>query len=240
MILSAKAATRAVARGRRSNLPRKARDGREQCAGRTPLESGRRKPESEIGARTPKTHAHHTHVARTPHAEELEKIRKDLESVKVERDNLRAEAEASRASAEKAAKEHVEVLERVRAEAASAKDSATGEEAAKLQQAESRAATLEDQLAAATTTEKELRNELAKMNDRAKASESEIASLRDELTDAIAAREDAEGAVSRGAVNAANANAKMAAAEGGRFCSRINGETRTPPRWRPRWRRSSR
>ena len=154
-----------------------------------------------------------TPVASAAHAEELEKIRKDLESVKVERDNLRAEAEASRASAEKAAKEHVEVLERVRAEAASAKDSATGEEAAKLQQAESRAATLEDQLAAATTTEKELRNELAKMNDRAKASESEIASLRDELTDAIAAREDAEGAVSRGAVNAANANAKMAAAE---------------------------
>ena len=154
-----------------------------------------------------------TPAAGAAHAEEIEKLRKDLESVKVERDNLRAEAEASRASAEKAAKEHVEVLERVRAEAASAKDSATGEEVAKLQQAESRAATLEDQLAAATTTEKELRNELAKMNDRAKASESEIASLRDELTDAIAAREDAEGAVSRGAVNAANANAKMAAAE---------------------------
>lgn len=157
----------------------------------------------------------------TPSADDAraQQALKDLAQVTADRDELRKAVKELEAKLEASAKDRVEELERVRAEIVIARES-SAEDVMKLETAEARAVAaearvteLEEQTAASSSSQDALRAELTQVQERARLAESQIAALRDELTDAVAAREDAEAAVSRGAVNAAGANAKMAAAE---------------------------
>ena len=162
-----------------------------------------------------KEHADALDDART----QAQMARDELETVRKECEELRERLTRAEEALEQSSRERVEELERVRSEVVRAQDSA-GEDAAQLEEAtarandaESRVKALEEEAKRAAETEETLRADVARAEERSKQFQSELASLRDELTDAIAAKEDAEGAVSRGAVNAANANAKMLAAE---------------------------
>jgi len=148
----------------------------------------------------------------------------EISKVKIECEELRSAADDARAALDAEKQVRADDIERIRAEVADAEQSSVGED---VQAAEARAAAAEACAAAAETRVQQLEGELAEANescatvrreldealDRVRRADAEMAQIKDELSDAIAAKEDMEGAVTRGAVSAANSAAKMNAAE---------------------------
>ena len=147
----------------------------------------------------------------------VEALNAEISKVKIECEKLRSAADDARSALDAEKKARADDVERIRAEVADAAQSSVGEDVqaaeARAAAAETRAQQLKGELAEANESRASARRELDGALDCVRRADAEMAQIKDELTDAIAAKEDMEGAVTRGAVSAANSAAKMNAAE---------------------------